>query len=231
MSRLIGYSTGALAKSDVQLAVLWLRERGVAAVELSALRDAELVPLLESWRGLDLSFVSYLSLHGPSQLWIHKEAEVASLLRELVPRRLPIVMHPDTLQDIEVWQEFGEWLCIENMDKRKPTGRTAEELDTIFRRFPDASLCFDIGHARQIDPTMGQATRILRMFGGRLKQVHMSEVNSRSGHDSMSLTAILAFRKVAHLIPPQIPIILESPVSESDLQTEIKLARLALVRP
>ena len=231
MSRLIGYSTGALTKSDVQLGVHWLRQRGIAAVELSALRDAELVPLLHAMRNLDLSFASYVSVHGPSQFRIHTEKEVAELLRELLPRRLPIVMHPDAIQDVDTWQGLGECLCIENMDKRKPTGRTEEELREVFHRFPDASLCFDIGHARQVDPTMGQATRILRSFGERMKQVHMSEVNSRGGHDSMSLTAIQAFRKVAHLIPLHIPIILESAVPEACLQTEINLAQLALLTP
>ena len=71
--------------------------------------------------------------------------------------------------------EFGSLLCIENMDKRKPIGRSAGELRSIFDQLPDASLCFDIGHARQVDTTMTESYLILKEFGAKLRQVHMSQ--------------------------------------------------------
>src|SRR5207244_2329718 len=105
----------------------------IGVVELSALRDSELVPLLEALDGLDLSFASRLSFHAPSRFETLSEKEVANLLRRLLPRRWPIVVHPDAIIDPRAWMGFGECLCIENMDKRKPVGRTAEELQKIFR--------------------------------------------------------------------------------------------------
>ena len=230
MTRLIGYSTGALAKGDFPRALDMLRRRGIGVVELSALRDTELIPLLGALDGLDLSFTSYLSFHAPSRFETLSEVEIANYFRRLLPRRWPIIIHPDAIIDPRIWEGFGEWLCIENMDKRKPVGRTVEELRKIFRAFPEASLCFDIGHARQVDPTMGQATLILQSFGDRLKQVHMSEVNSRNGHDPLSVTAIIAFRKVAHLIPRGTPIILETVIPESMIDTQIAAAETALVQ-
>lgn len=229
MARLVGFSTGALAKSDFRRGLDLIRRHGIGVVELSALRDTELVPIFEALDGLDLSFASYLSFHAPSRFETRSEAEVANLLRRLLPCRWPIIIHPDAITDPLTWQGFGEWLCIENMDKRKPVGRTAEELRKVFRLFPDASFCFDIGHARQVDPTMGQATLILQSFGDRLKQVHMSEVNSRNGHDPMSVTAIRAFRKVAHLIPREIPVILETVIPETMMDAQVALAGSALV--
>ena len=56
----------------------------------------------------------------------------------------------------------------------------------------------------------------------------MSEVNSRSTHDPLSSASIDAFRTVCSLIPENIPLILESPVREEDINREIELARLAL---
>ena len=196
MKTFIGFSTGALAKSDFRRGLNLLRRHSVTVVELSALRYTELLPLLGALDGLDLSFASYLSFHAPSRFETLAEEEVARLLRGLLPCARPIIIHPDAIIEPRPREGFGEWLCIENMDKRKPVGRTVAELRKIFSIFPDASLCFDLGHARQVDPTMGQATLILQAFGERLKQVHMSEVNLRSGHDPMSLTAIIAFRKV-----------------------------------
>jgi hypothetical protein len=231
MKRPIGYSTGALARSDFARAVDMLRRRQIGVVELSALRDAELIPLLKALETLDLSFARYVSFHAPSRLEKHSEMEVAKLLRTLLPRRWPIILHPDVVTNPSLWQGFGASLCIENMDKRKAVARTVAELAMVFRDFPDATFCFDIGHARQVDPTMGQAELMLEAFGGRLRQVHMSEVNSRNGHDPISVTALRAFRKVAWLVPAKVPIVLEPLISEELIETQMALADEALATP
>src|SRR5580693_2147376 len=88
--------------------------------------------------------------------------------------------------------ELGPSVCVENMDKRKPGGRSVGELARIFAELPDATFCFDIGHARQFNPTMTEAWLILKEFGSKLRQVHVSEVNTRSKHDRLSYASILA---------------------------------------
>ena len=116
------------------------------------------------------------------------------------------------------------------MDKRKPVGRTAEELSEFFTRLPEARLCFDIGHARQVDPTMAEARRILEKYRDRLAEVHLSEVNTSSRHDPISAYAIEAFQSVAGLIPENVPVILETLIDQgqSDVATELAHARQAL---
>ncbi len=79
----------------------------------------------------------------------------------------------------------------------------------VFELLPEATFCFDIGHARQFDSTMTEAYLLLKAFQDRLRQVHVSEVNTNSKHDVMSYASILVFREVAHLIPPDVPLILE----------------------
>jgi hypothetical protein len=61
-----------------------------------------------------------------------------------------------------------------------------------------------------------------------LRQLHVSEVNSRSTHDPLSNAAIDAFRAVSSLIPENTLVILESPVREQDINRAVELARLAL---
>lgn len=139
-----------------------------------------------------------------------------------------IVLHPDAIRDVALWNSFGPLLLIENMDKRNICGRTERELSEIFARLSEAGLCFDIGHCRQVDPTMNEAYLILRAFGDRLLQLHVNEVNSRSTHNPLSNAAIDAFRAVSSLIPENTPVILESLVREEDINREIELARLAL---
>lgn len=229
--RPIGFSTGALAYADFRRALRMMHEQDVEAVELSALRQPELSPLLDALDGLDLSRYSHVSIHAPSQFDAGSEIASAGRLRSHLSRGWPIVMHPDALTEWSVWRDFGPLLCIENMDKRKPIGRTARELAEVFRRLPEASFCFDIGHARQCDPTMTEAYLILREFGSRLRQVHVSEVNSRSTHDPLSFASVVAFQEVAHLIPEDVPLILETPVERERLAAEVATVRRALPVP
>ena len=198
-------------------------------LELSALREVELEPLLDGLDELNLSQFQYIAIHAPSGFSPENEETIVErLLRNSIQRKWPVILHPDAIHNVALWRHLGGLLCIENMDKRKPIGRTAEELHEVFELLPEASLCFDIGHARQIDATMTEAYLILTAFRDRLKRVHMSEVNTRSKHDPLSMASILAFRDVADLIPEEIPVILETPVSEGQLIEELAKAAEAL---
>lgn len=224
---LIGYSTGSLAKGDFRKALSMLESVETGAVELSSLRDTELMPLVNALPTLAVDGFQYVSFHAPVTFNHINEADVIAILKAHVPVHWPIIVHPDCITLWEYWASFGEQLCVENMDKRKPFGRTVKELDTVFEKLPDASFCFDIGHARQVDPTMSQASQLLKAYSHRLKELHVSEVNARSGHEPMSFTAINSFRQVASLIPEGIPLILETPVKEAGMQREIDLAKVA----
>lgn len=199
-----------------------------SAVELSALRQEELAPLVAQLDGLDLGNFKYIAFHAPSAMEPAFEAEALRLLEQVALRGWPIIVHPDAMHRCHEWARLGDRLCIENMDKRKPIGQTASDLAEIFEALPNASFCFDIGHARQVDPTMSEASAILQCLRDRTKQLHVSEVNTQSKHDCLSLESIIAFQKVSHLIPADAPIILESRVEESEINEEIESALAAL---
>jgi hypothetical protein len=224
----IGFSTGALARGDVQHGLEMLRGTTANAVELSALRQNELSTLVELLDQLDLQQFDYVSVHAPSALDPDYEETALELLARMQQREWPIIVHPDAMHNRRAWGRFGELLYVENMDIRKPIGQTASDLAGIFAELPQASLCFDLGHARQVDPTMTEAAQILLQFPGRLRQLHVSEVNAQSKHDPLSLEAVMAFRRVASLIPQDVPIILESRVAEPDIQKEMDNAVRAL---
>lgn len=226
--QMIGYSTGALAYGNFRRGVEMLQKKPVHALELSALREAELRPLLDGIGELDLSQFSYISFHAPSAFPPQSEGQIVEWLGEVTRRGWPIILHPDAIYKHALWRPFGSRLLIENMDRRKPGGRTVPELEGIFDLLPDACLCFDLGHARQVDTTMTTAHLILKRFAGRLQQVHLSEVNTNSKHDRLSYGAIMAYQKVAKLIPDKVPVILETPVTEQAVDTEIERAKEAL---
>lgn len=224
----LGYSTGALGLSDFRRALKMMQREPVNAVELSAIRESELIPLIQSLDDLDLSKFEYVSIHAPSQFPPGSEAWIFQELYKQLGRGWPFVIHPDTLRCDADWQLLGNQLCIENMDQRKPAGRTVRELTALFERFPEASFCFDIGHARQVDTSMVEAYKMLKAFGPRLRQVHVSEVNSQNKHDPLSFISILDFQEVASLIPASVPVIIESIVSGDEIRAEINRVRKAL---
>lgn len=218
-----GFSTGALAKSDFRRGLaLQAAHDAISAIELSALRDHELQPLIESVPELDLGRFAYVSFHAPSKLGSLTEDDLIAALRS-VPDAWPIVVHPEIIRTPEKWRGFGAQLCLENMDNRKSGGRTVEEMRELFALFPDASFCLDLGHARQIDPTMGTAFLMLTEFRERLVQLHISEVGPRGEHLPLSGLAATAFRRLAHRIPEECALIIESVIPEEALDRELAL--------
>ena len=219
----IGFSTGALALGDFRRGLSLLAGSTVRAVELSALREHELPTLMANLDELDLSQYSYVSVHAPSRIESMEESAIAEALSPCIARRWAVIMHPDAIRDHGCWTDFGELLCLENMDKRKPSGRNVDELRPHFAALPKAMLCLDLGHARQVDPTFGIARQILAEYGDRLMQLHLSELNVRSQHERLSMVSVWAVREIAHLIP-DCPVILESVLKPEEIAAELEMA-------
>jgi hypothetical protein len=74
---------------------------------------------------------------------------------------------------------------------------------------------------------MTEAYFILSRFHTRLRQVHVSEVNTRSRHDALSYASILAFRSMAEMIPANVPLIIESVIEPSQIDAEVERVREA----
>jgi hypothetical protein len=94
--RFLGYSTGAIALGDFSRALTLLGAYDFQAIELSALRMAEVEPLLCALRDLDLDRYKYISFHAPSAFREEEEKHLVELLSKL-PEAWPIVLHPDAI--------------------------------------------------------------------------------------------------------------------------------------
>jgi hypothetical protein len=183
------------------------------AVELSALAEQELDGLIRYLQnGPPLPF-RYLSVHGPSKNRAMPETDLVAVLSGLAPLVSAIVMHPDTMIDPAPYRLLGRKLVLENMDARKPDGRTATELDPWFAELPDAGFCFDIAHAWSIDQTMGVGMGLLDAFRGRLRHLHVSSLSDELHH--IPLTADHEERFTALLDRCRdVPWILEAPLRD-----------------
>lgn len=226
----IGFSTGSLGRADFRAAMRVLDEHPVGAVELSALRSHELRPLLAAIPHLDLSRYSHVSIHAPSAFSADEEHEIAALLAPWAARGWSIVVHPDAIRDYGPWARLGPGLSIENMDVRKPCGRSTHELQAIFARLPDALFCLDFAHAWQLDPSMREAARLLETFADRLSHVHLSELDSRSRHVRLSHAGVGAIQPLAGLISPGVPVIIESEVEAWEVAAELEICAQVMGR-
>lgn len=232
--RFFGFSSGALARGDFRRALDLARQANLAVFELSALRLDELAPLVAALDDLaeELSDFREVTFHAPSAFTHDDEEGVVALLEAVHDRGLPLVVHPDVVYTPPLWRRFGGDLRLENMDLRKPLGQTVDSLAPLFSELPEARLCLDLAHARQVDPTLGEAERFLLTYAGRLAEIHLSHVDVDSRHHRLNADAVADFQDLASLVPPWIPVVLESPMGAApqvaDIGREIDLARATL---
>lgn len=180
------------------------------AVELSALSEDE-IDALEDYLGADppLPF-RYVSIHGPSKARRMPEDELVFRLVRLAAEADAVVMHPDTIDEPAAYRPLGHKLLIENMDERKASGRTLDELEPLFTELPDAGFCFDVAHAWSVDPTMTMAGELLDALGQRLRHLHVSSLSDDSHHVPLSAEDEELFRPLL-LRCLDVPWILEAP--------------------
>ena len=217
-----GFSTGALALGDWEKALTMLEGSFATALELSVLRERELLDIYDVLLDIDVARYQFVSFHAPSELRDLTEEKLVNMLKPLESKGWPIVVHPNIITDYSLWGSLGEQLYIENMDDRKSKGRTAKELGVIFEKLPSASLCFDIGHARHIDRTMSEAMAIMLDNRERLKMIHLSEVDMLGSHVPLSDMAMRTLSILSPLMPEQCPVILESPLGDRGIDSEIR---------
>jgi hypothetical protein len=208
----IGCSTGYMdeLRDDWAALVEAAARTSGFAIELSALSEDELEGLVEHLRAAPPLPFRFVSVHGPSKDRRMSDDELVALLERLPARVSAIVMHPDAMVDLEPYRRLGRRLCIENMDARKPFGHTAGELERYFDALPEARLCFDIAHAKSVDPSLEVARDLLSRFSLRLSHVHLSSLDAEQHHVPLTEEDQEAFAPVLKRCS-DVPWILEAP--------------------
>lgn len=184
----VGCSTGFLVeqRGDWTALVGEATALSLRAIELAALAEDELPDLLAFISEDPALPCDYVSVHAPSKGRVMPEDELIAVLAELPAWVETIVVHPDTLEVVERWAKLGRRLAVENMDRRKASGQTAEHLASVFDRLPEAGLCFDVAHAWAVDPSMREGLAILDAHGRRLRQLHVSSLDDDQHHIPLS---------------------------------------------
>jgi sugar phosphate isomerase/epimerase len=210
----LGASTGYMedSRADWEALVNEALETSTFTAELAALSEDEL-PGLEAYlaAGPELPF-AYLSVHAPVKHLRMPEDELVQRLARLAPAVDAIVVHPDAIEDPAAYRRLGCCLVLENMDARKPAGRTAAELAPYFEALPDAGLCLDVAHLISVDPTLAEGERILDAFADRLRHLHVSSIDDGCRHRPLTAEHEARFTPLLRRCP-DVPWILEAPLT------------------
>jgi hypothetical protein len=180
--------------------------------ELAALSEDELPGLMAFLADEPSLPFHYLSVHAPSKNLRLAEAKLVDSLARLPAYVDAVVVHPDVIDDPAEFRRLGARLVLENMDARKAGGRTADELAPLFAELPDAGLCLDVAHARDVDATMAGAHALLDRFAGRLRHLHVSSIDDAGHHVPLRAGDEAAFRPILRRCR-DVPWILEAPLT------------------
>ncbi|WP_445150438.1 TIM barrel protein [Baekduia sp. Peel2402] len=212
----IGASTGFLVedRGDWPALVDAAAALSPFTAELAALSELELPGLLAYLLGAgdEVPAFRYLSVHAPSKDLKLAEPKLVDCLARLPASVDAIVVHPDIIDNPGEYRRLGARLVLENMDTRKNVGRTADELAPLFAELPDAGLCLDVAHARDVDPTMAGAHALLDRFAGRLRHLHVSSLDADGHHVPLTDDDEAAFGPVLKRCR-DVPWLLEAPLS------------------
>jgi sugar phosphate isomerase/epimerase len=212
----VGCSTGFMEglRGNWPAAVEHAASLSAFAIELSALSLDELPALhefLSARRSLPFEFTS---IHAPSKrLDGIDDAQLVTALEALPPSIDAVVVHPDAIRDFDAFRRLGRLVAVENMDSRKASGRNVSELEHVFAELPEAGLCFDVAHAKDIDSTMAEAASLLDRFGSRLRHVHLSSLNAESHHVPLTVEDEQLFEPLLARCR-DVPWILEAPLRD-----------------
>lgn len=210
----VGASTGYLPaeRGDWERLVAQACDVSPFAAELAALSERELPSLVAHLAAEEWLPFHYLSVHAPAKDRRLPEAELVALLAGLPCDVDAIVVHPDVIEDPARYRRLGRRLVLENMDTRKPDGRTADELEAVFALLPEAGLCLDVAHAGDIDPSLAEGHGILDRFASRLRHVHVSSLDGAGHHVPLRTADEAAFAPLLRRCR-DVPWILEAPLA------------------
>lgn len=217
-----GFSTGALHKEfSVKNALAFLKDLEIKTVELGfvkieRLRQGQADELTEK----DLSGFDYISLHSPG-IQYGKNSETKFVFDKLNKinslRKIDLVVfHPDTVEDFSIFENLDFPVGFENMDNRKMTYKTPEEMEKLLE---DKSYSFvlDVNHVYSNDESMDLAEEFYSKSGERIKEIHLS--GYAGYHEPLFQTKQTEIIK--SIKDFSVPIINEAVINSADIEKEI----------
>ena len=205
-SMILGFSTGCLYKTHERVSKETFdvfRKIGCNAIEVTCKDKEAIKKLIKEISPSDLLGFSYVSLHAPNVC----DIETLNLLQEAqkIFNFETIVLHPEEVENWDIFRKFNLPFTIENMDWRKEIGKSVESMEDIFSKL-DVHMVLDINHCFTVDRSMQLAQNMFEKFHARISELHLS--GFENFHEPLFRTKQM---EIINAIPGKnIPIIIES---------------------
>lgn len=187
-----------------------LHQENMTAIELNC-QNANMARYLADVDVVMPEF-DYVSLHAPVFPYADNP-ETRYLMRDIKTACKKynidnVVVHPDTVHDWSIFDFVPEVpFSIENMDVRKTTHTTVEEIKELVEKY-NFKITLDLQHCFEIDTSMQTAKDFQRELKGLIAQYHLSGLHGEYVHYSLFETKQ---RQIIEAIEyPELPIIIES---------------------
>jgi len=214
---MIGFSTGCLYKNWNPVskeAIEIIRSTGCDGIELCA-GKVERIDRFDSISEEDLKGFEYISLHLPDDIHYLNNSKTEKLLKKIfeIHKRIGfdcVVVHPDLVDDWEIFEKFDLPLCVENLDILKKTGKSIKDMESFLsgRKF---GMVLDLTHSYTSDSSMKLAENLYDNFADRIYEIHLSGYFVQDGdgqtHSSLFITKQ---EEILMSVPLNKPVIIES---------------------
>ena len=193
MERIISFSLGNIWRwsdsPDRSKLIQYMKTLDITGVEIVFPTEQELYAFHLS--GIDAQWLSglpYTTIHAPFNLF-SSHASKETILKQLnaiselyvKTHAKSVVFHPAPCEKLALLAGRNFHVTVENLPPGKHTG--IPELRRIFKKYPEFSFCLDISHAYLWSKY--ETARLIREFGSRLSQIHLSGTYRRKSHQSL----------------------------------------------
>lgn len=219
---LLGFSTGCLYQTHPRISketLSFFRLLGCSAIELMCRSEEDILKLITEITTDDFFGFEYVSLHSPDVVTVDT-LELLQRAQDIFHFQA-IVIHPDEIENWEIFSRFNLPISIENMDWRKERGKYVDSLQAIFEKI-DAKMVLDVNHCYTNDPSLLLAKQMTDEFGPRISQIHLS--GFETDHQPLFKTKQVEIMNAIE--NKNLPIIIES-VCETveDVEAEFKYVK------
>ncbi|MDP2946688.1 MAG: hypothetical protein Q8N88_01100 [Nanoarchaeota archaeon] len=218
----LGFSTGAFHQEfSTKKALAFLKNLGIKVVELGFVKMERFQQgWVDDLTEKDLNGFDYISVHAPI-IKYGKNSETEYVFDKLNKinnlRKLDLaIFHPDTVEDFSVFNNLDFSVGFENMDNRKITYKTSEEMEKLLKH-NNYNLVLDVNHVFTNDKTMNLAKQFQDKLGYKIKEIHLSGCTTH--HDSLFQTKQKEI--IESIRDFNIPIINEATINSEDAEKEI----------
>jgi len=236
--RPVGFTTGSLFKIgiDIEYAIKLYSSQGANAIELGFSTPQELLSYNPNKDQIkNLNKFEYVSIHAPwkqieyGRFQANKTFDIIDKLSDLskLINIQGIVLHPNTIENLDLFEDSSLPFLLENMDTRKDFGTRPKDFEEIKENY-DFNFVLDVHHTYEHDPTMQLAGEFLGFFGNRLKELHVSGTDSNKYHNPVHLSENQKEIDAIISCSPKVPIILEGVISknlEKTISKELEYVR------